>query len=81
MRLGPERGKLYFYLTAKDWDNSGPTMDLQSVVVSKGEGEFTLMHAMQGAGCVHSWFAGSDDGTGGTIANVYFGTGDNVLRK
>ena len=76
-----EHAKLYFYQTAKSWNNCGPTMDMQTVELSKGEGEFTLMHSMPGPGYFHLWLAGRDEGKGGTLANVYFGTGDNVLRK
>jgi hypothetical protein len=76
-----ERGKLYFYATAGgDWGAIGTTLDLQSTTVDKREGEFTLVHGMLGPGYFHlilterehysRWFA-----------NVYFGTGDNVLRK
>jgi hypothetical protein len=77
-----KRGTLYFYETATGNWGSTPTatMDLQYTTLNKEKGEFTLMHGMAGPGYFHliltdperysEWFA-----------NVYFGTGDNVLRK
>jgi RNA polymerase sigma factor (sigma-70 family) len=81
-------GKLYFYLTSASLPPSpfapppapgfGPVLDLQSTAVSKGEGEFTLIHAMNGFGYFHLVL---EDGKSARFANVYFGSGDNVLRK
>ena len=76
-----EHGKLYFYETATgNWSQPTATLDLQSTVVDKQEGEFALVHGMAGPGYFHliltdperysEWFA-----------NVYFGTGDNVWRE
>jgi hypothetical protein len=53
-------------------------LDLQSVEVRKGQGEFTLLHSMFGTGYFHLQML--TDGNK-NLANVYFGTGDNVLRK
>jgi len=46
----------------------------------KPEGEFTLIHSMLGPGYFHVVLAHPDKYSR-TFANVYFGTGDNVLRK
>jgi RNA polymerase sigma factor (sigma-70 family) len=76
-----ERGKLYFHLSASD-----PRMavsydvDLQCVSVQKGEGEFTLMHSMMGPGFLHLQLLGHDGAQSPMLADVYFGTGNNVLR-
>lgn len=77
-----ERGKLYFYETATgNWGNT-PTanMDLQYTTLERQKGEFTLMHGMAGPGYFHLYLA-SPDQYSRYFANVYFGTGDNVLRK
>jgi RNA polymerase sigma factor (sigma-70 family) len=82
-RLPPgERGKLYFYETATGgWGNRAtPTMDLQSADVDGESGEFELMHGMGGPGYFHLYLAERDKYSR-FFANVYFGTGDNVLRK
>ena len=76
------RGKLYFYATATgDWGRAGTaTLDLQAVAVDKPEGEFTLVHGMAGPGHFHVILTDSERYSR-CFANVYFGTGDNVLRK
>jgi RNA polymerase sigma factor (sigma-70 family) len=77
-----ERGKLYFYETANgDWGHE-PTadVDLQTVNLDKETGEFTLVHGMMGPGNFHLYMA-SPNKYSHYFANVYFGTGDNVLRK
>jgi RNA polymerase sigma factor (sigma-70 family) len=76
-----EHGKLYFYETATgDWGKGfSPTMDLQTVDLDKESGEFTLMHGMGGPGYFHLYLA-SRDRYSREFANVYFGTGDNVLK-
>ena len=73
-----ERGKLHFYATA-EW-NQPATLDLQLADADKPEGEFTLVHGMAGPGYFHLYLA-SPDRYSRYFANVYFGTGDNVLRK
>jgi hypothetical protein len=55
-------------------------MDLQQVSLDKEKGEFTLLHGMGGPGYFHLYLA-SPDSYSRYFANVYFGTGDNVLRK
>lgn len=73
-----ERGKLYFYETA-DLPPS-PTMDLQCLALAKQKGEFTLLHGMAAPGYFHLVLADPEKYSR-MFANVYFGTGDNVLRK
>jgi RNA polymerase sigma factor (sigma-70 family) len=77
-----ERGKLYFYETAEGEWGLAPTatMDLQSTTLEKEKGEFTLVHGMAGPGYFHLYLA-SPERYSRMFANVYFGTGDNVLRK
>jgi hypothetical protein len=77
-----EKGKIYFYVTATgDWGREATaTLDLQAVSVEKQEGEFTLVHGMAGTGYFHLYLA-DPERYSRTFANVYFGTGDNVLRK
>ncbi len=77
-----ERGVLYFYETATgSWGREATaTMDLQTAILKEGKGEFTVMHGMAGPGHFHLYLA-SQDHYFRYFANVYFGTGDNVLRK
>jgi RNA polymerase sigma factor (sigma-70 family) len=76
-----EHGKLYFYETATgDWSQPTATLDLQSTVVDKQEGEFTLVHGMAGPGYFHLYLA-DPERYSRYFANVYFGTGDTVLRE
>ncbi|HEY7428790.1 MAG TPA: sigma-70 family RNA polymerase sigma factor [Gemmataceae bacterium] len=79
---GERRGKLYFFVTAAGSWNPGAvvTLDLQSTAVDKPEGEFTLVHGMAGTGHFHLVLA-DPERYSRMFANVYFGTGDNVLRK
>lgn len=73
--------KIYFHETADGWNNTGPDLDLQYTPVSKGQGEFALVHGMGGPGYFHLHLAGVNQGQYVRFANVYFGTGNNVLRK
>jgi RNA polymerase sigma factor (sigma-70 family) len=75
-----ERGKLYFYETAEGAGGVGPTLDLQYTALDKEKGEFALLHGMTVPGYFHLYLA-SPDRYSRYFANVYFGTGDNVLRK
>lgn len=77
-----ERGKLYFYETAEGAWGKTPTaeMDLQYTTLDKEAGEFTLLHGMAGPGYFHLYLA-SQESYSRYFANVYFGTGDNVLKK
>jgi multidrug efflux pump subunit AcrA (membrane-fusion protein) len=76
-----ERGKLYCYTTA-----SGPqgattnTLDLQVTALDKQEGEFALVQGMPDPGYFHLILTAADSYSRG-FANVYFGTGDNVLQE
>jgi RNA polymerase sigma factor (sigma-70 family) len=75
------RGKLHFYATAGGaWGAITTTLDLQSVAVDKREGEFTLVHGMLGPGSFHLILTDAERYSR-CFADVYFGTGDNVLRK
>jgi hypothetical protein len=48
--------------------------------VDKESGEFTIMHGMAWPGYFHLVLA-DPERYSEAFANVYFGTGDNVLRK
>jgi RNA polymerase sigma factor (sigma-70 family) len=76
-----QSGALYFYATAGgDWGNATlANLDLQSTMVSKPTGEFTLVHGMSGPGNFHLVLT-HPERYSRTFANVYFGTGDNVLK-
>jgi hypothetical protein len=77
-----ERGTLYFYETASGaWgQTSTANMDLQYAKLDKEKGEFALLHGMAGPGYFHLYLA-DPERYSRYFANVYFGTGDNVLRK
>jgi hypothetical protein len=76
-----ERATLYFYATATEggWGQTS-TLDLQYIALDKEKGEFELLHGMAGPGSFHLYLA-HPERYSRTFANVYFGTGDNVLRK
>jgi hypothetical protein len=79
--LGAKRGKLYFFATAGGaWGGISTIHDLQTTTVDKQEGEFTLVHGMLGEGNFHLVLSDAERYSR-MFANVYFGTGDNVLRK
>ena len=75
-----KHGKLYFYVTANGAWNEMATLDLQMIELDKQEGEFTLVHGMAGPGHFHLILT-DPERYSDWYANVYFGTGDNVLRK
>jgi hypothetical protein len=76
-----QRAKLYFFATAGGaWGAVGTVHDLQTTTVDKQEGEFTLVHGMLGPGHFHLVLSDAERYSR-MFANVYFGTGDNVLRK
>ena len=75
-----QKGKLYFYETAEGTAGIGGTLDLQMVDLDKPEGEFTLVHGMESSGFFHLILT-DPDRYSRWFANVYFGTGDTVLRK
>jgi hypothetical protein len=75
------KGKLYFYATASGpWGAVTTTLDLQSVDLSKPEGEFALVHGMSGPGYFHLILTEADRYSR-YFSDVYFGTGENVWRK
>jgi len=81
MPPGQRHGRLYFFATATGaWGAVGTVHDLQTTAVDKQEGEFTLVHGMLGPGYFHLVLA-DPERYSRMFANVYFGTGDNVLRK
>ena len=78
----PEDGTLYFHLTAsRAADGTGTEMDLQNTNVTKGQGEFTLLHGMSVPGSFHLSLIGKNGDRQVWYADQYFGTGDNVYRK
>jgi RNA polymerase sigma factor (sigma-70 family) len=76
-----DHGTLYFHETATEGPGIGPELDLQYTRVERGKGEFTLLHAMGEPGYFHLTLIGEKQDNSDTVADVYFGTGDNVLRK
>lgn len=76
-----ENASICFYLTALNWDNSGPDLDLQRTTVHKGTGAFALVHSMNGPGYFHVSMSGERASEYVRVANVYFGTDDNLLRE
>jgi hypothetical protein len=76
-----DEGTVYLHRTTDKWGDSEPDFDLQHMAVKKGQGEFTLVHGMAGSGSLHVHLIAKDQDRQVTIANVYFGTGDNVRHK
>jgi RNA polymerase sigma factor (sigma-70 family) len=76
-----DEGTIYFHLTSEQWGKLEADFDLQRTAVKKGRGEFTLLHGMAGSGGFHIHLIARDGDRQVTIANVYFGTGDNVRHK
>jgi RNA polymerase sigma factor (sigma-70 family) len=75
-------GKLYFYETATEAEHaSGNNIDLQSCAVHNRDGEFTLFHEMRYRGYFHVQLFAESGGQSSKVADVYFGTGDNVFGK
>ena len=62
-------GSVTFFLTASNWNNSGPVMDLQRSQVNTGEGTFVLQHKLEGPGRLHVSLHDAKD----RVANLYFG--------
>ncbi len=60
-------------------EGTGSTLKTQSVEVTKGSGNFTLLYAMICKGWPHVSFYPA--GGGGDLGGTYFGTGEFVLRK
>jgi RNA polymerase sigma factor (sigma-70 family) len=76
-----EQGTLYFHQTATVGSGISTELDLQYTKVEKGQGEFVLLHSMSEPGYFHLQLVGENKGRSSEVANMYFGTGDNVLRK
>ena len=76
--VSAERGQLFFYETAKNWDNSGPAIDTQRTPVRRGETRFALLHEMPGPGYFHLILVAD---SGHELANLYFGHGETLLKK
>jgi RNA polymerase sigma factor (sigma-70 family) len=74
-----DHGTLYFHETTSGPSGPTPELDLQWTRVEKGQGEFTLLHNMSSPGYFHLHLIGPTYND--TVANVYFGTGENVWRK
>jgi hypothetical protein len=75
-----ERAMLAAYVTATDvGQGKCETMKVQSVVIDKGEGTFTLFLPMSYRGCPHVSFYPAEGGEG--FGGAYFGTGDSVLKQ
>jgi RNA polymerase sigma factor (sigma-70 family) len=75
-----ERGMLYFYASASGPWGETASLDLQSIAVDKREGEFALVHGMAGPGYFHLILTSAEHYSR-WFADVYFGTGQNVLRE
>jgi beta-lactamase regulating signal transducer with metallopeptidase domain len=74
------KAMLAAYTTAMDAEHaSGSTLKVQSSVVDRGEGEFTLFLPMSCRGWPHVSFYPAEGGEG--FGGNYFGTGDSTLKK
>jgi beta-lactamase regulating signal transducer with metallopeptidase domain len=75
-----DRATLAAYTTAsKAANGTGPTHKVQSTVVHRGTGTFTLVLPMSCEGWPHLSFYPADGGS--DFGGNYFGTGDWVLKK
>ncbi len=75
-----DKAVLAAYITAMDAaDGIGPSLKVQSAVVNKGDGTFTLFLPMSSKGWPHVSFYPADGGGG--FGGNYFGTGDSVMKK
>lgn len=74
-----EHGKLYFYASAGGAWGQTASLDLQSISLDQTEGEFELIHGMAGPGYFHL-ILNDAERYSRWFADVYFGTGDNVLH-
>ncbi len=76
-----DEGQLVFWETAKGWHNSGPNIDTQVMRVRQGAGRFLLLHAMPGPGYFHLVLHAGEGRERKTVADVYFGHGETLLKK
>jgi beta-lactamase regulating signal transducer with metallopeptidase domain len=75
-----DRATVAAYITAMDAENGTNTpLTVQSTVVNRGDGTFTLFLPMSYRGWPHVSFYPADGGE--SFGGNYFGTGDSVLRK
>jgi beta-lactamase regulating signal transducer with metallopeptidase domain len=75
-----DRAILAAYTTAMDAENgTGTTHKVQSTVVDRGDGTFTLYLPMSCRGWPHVSFYPA--GGGGDFGGIYFGTGESVLKR
>lgn len=75
-----DRASLAAYVTVREAKNAtGATYKVQSTIVDKGTGAFTLYLPMNCAGWPHVSFYPT--GGGGSFGGNYFGTGDSTLKE
>jgi beta-lactamase regulating signal transducer with metallopeptidase domain len=75
-----DKASLAAYTTAMDAENArGTPLKVQSTVVDKGEGTFTLFLPMTCRGWPHVSFYPAEGGA--DLGGSYFGTGDSVLKR
>jgi beta-lactamase regulating signal transducer with metallopeptidase domain len=74
------RATLSAYVTAQNADDGRnvPTLAVQTTIVNKGEGSFTLYLPVTYRGWPHVSFYPADGGN--VFGGTYFGTGDSVLK-
>lgn len=76
-----DAANICLYLTALNWDNSGPDVDLQRMTVSNGHGTFALVHSMLGPGRFHVSMSGDRGSENIRVANVYFDADSTKYRE
>ncbi len=74
-----DEGEVFFHV--KGPSNAGTDLDLQHVPVRRGSGTFSVMHGMSKDGHCHVSLFASKGGDFTPAADVYFGSGVNVLRE
>lgn len=75
-----DRAMLAAYTTAMDAENAtGASFKVQTSIVDRGNGSFTLFLPMSCRGWPHVSFYPADGG--GDFGGNYFGTGDSVLKR
>jgi beta-lactamase regulating signal transducer with metallopeptidase domain len=75
-----DRAALAAYVTARDAaDGTGTSLKVQSTVVNRGDGTFTLFLPMAYRGWPHVSFYPAEAGV--VFGGNYFGTGDSVLKR
>jgi beta-lactamase regulating signal transducer with metallopeptidase domain len=68
------------YITSTDPDNGkSSSFNIQSVVIDRGNGTFTLVLPMTCRGWPHVSFYPADGGN--SFGGIYFGTGDSVMKE